>query len=256
MRFLFIISSILLFTSCNAQLDKGLIENWESYQVPTNQDTLNKLGFSLVDWTVFLDGGKVHVVNDKQFVSRLQLPFEIKLDKKEPLNLRGRKSFIKVDDGYLVGFYRGEWGGNLYWFSNDGKQHYKISDDEIVQFIKRGDIIYAIEGLDHLSLSEGSILNIEKTNGKWTTQTYLQLPTAPGGVGLDSQNNLIVVTSKSLIAVDTNAKAKILIEEGIWYYGLYPASLVILDDKAFIGMRKGVFKYDLRSEKQEWLLEN
>lgn len=256
MRQLIIIFAFLSFISCQAQSNKNLIENWKSYQVTTNRDTLNKLGFSLDDYTVFLENGKVHVANSRQFKNHLQLPFDIKAKKKEYVNLRGSQSFIKVADGYLVGFYRGEWGGNLYWFSNDGKQHYKISDHEIVQFIKRDNKIYAIEGLDHLNNSYGSVLNIYKLNGKWNTTTYLPLNTAPEAIGLDSKNNLIVVTSKSLLLVDPDAKIKTLVEPGIWYYGLYPASLVIFNDNVFIGMRKGVFKYSLQTGNQVWLLRD
>jgi hypothetical protein len=111
MRHLLLSLTLLLFISCNAQSDKNLIENWTSYQVPNNIDTLNNLGFSLIDWTVFLEDGKVNVINSKNFKSQNQLPFEIIVDKREQLSLRGGRSFIKVDDGYLVGFYRGEWGG-------------------------------------------------------------------------------------------------------------------------------------------------
>jgi hypothetical protein len=256
MRYLFIVSALLLFTSCHAQSDKGLIESWQSYQVPNNPDTLNKLGFSPADWTVFLENDKVRVANSTQFKNLAQLPFSIKGSKKEQINLIGRQSFIKVADGYLVGFYRGEWGGYLYWFSNDGKQYYKISDHEIVQFIMRENRIYAIEGLAHLDNSEGSILNIVKNNDRWIAQTYLKLNAAPEAIGLDRRNNLIIVTSKSLLSLDIDAKIKTLIETGIWYYGLYPNSLVILNDNVFIGMRKGVFKYDLQSGNQEWLLKD
>jgi len=44
---------------------------------------------------------------------------------------------LEVEDGYLVGFHGGEFGGDLYWFSKNGQKKYKISGDNIVQFIKR-----------------------------------------------------------------------------------------------------------------------
>ena len=40
----------------------------------------------------------------------------------------------RVDDGWLVGFNKGEFGAALYWFSADGKQNYKISDHQVWEF--------------------------------------------------------------------------------------------------------------------------
>ena len=40
---------------------------------------------------------------------------------------------------------------------------------------------------------------------------------------------------------------------GFWGH-LYPTSMVIQNDVVYVGMRKGVYKFDLATRKEEWLL--
>jgi hypothetical protein len=243
---------VLLFTSCYAQTENDLVDSWSSRPIPTNRDSIRKYSKSSDKWTVFLKDGKVHVTSMQM---KSELPPEIEANKDEKIKFRGQSSFLTVDDGYLVGSYRGEWGGNLFWYSNDGKKHYEISDDEVVQFIKREGKNYAIQGLAHLGSSEGSIINIEKVGGKWTAKEYLKLPKAPEAIALDSKNNFIIVTSKSLIKVDSNFNVTTLVERGLWYEGSDPTGLIIYNDIVYFGMRGGIYKFNLLTGAQEWLVK-
>lgn len=251
---IFIVLFICLSTSCYSQVDKSLINNWKSYPIPTNRDTLMKYNNSQLEWTVSLKDSKVQVIKSRPYYDQSILPFKIKRNKSDEGKMAGKISLLEVEDGYLIGFYRGEWGGYLYWFSRDGKHHYLISNDEIVQFIKRNGINYAIQGLAHLSMSEGSIIEIEKQSDKWIAKEYLQLPTAPEAIGLDANNNFIVITSKSLLKINNDKTVVVLIEKGVWYDGLYTNSLIIKDEIVYAGMRAGVYKYNLSTGKEEWLL--
>jgi hypothetical protein len=230
------------------------LKNWKSYVTPTNSDSISKYNSDPNDWVVYLEGNQVCADKTRKRLNKEGLPFRIKPAKSEGYKLRGRLSAVKVDDGYLVGFYRGEWGGNLYWFSNDGKVKYEISSHQIVQFIKRDSNIYAIEGLAHLSTSEGSIIQVEKKNYKWTVSEYQKLPSAPDAVQLDNKNNFIIVTSSSLLSIDREKHIDILIKEGFWQHYLYPSSMVIQGNVIYIGMRKGVYKFDLAKGKDEWMM--
>ena len=229
------------------------IDKWTAYDVPINKDTLSKYNHAQDDWTVFLKGNNIYATNSRNKTSDT-LPFKIIPTKKEKNKIAGSRSVIKVNNGYLVGFYRGEWGGNLYWFSQDGKNKYEISDHVIVQFIKRDNKFYAIEGVGHLGIPDGSIIEIKEVNKKWIAVEHLKLPSAPDGIDLAQNNNFVIITSKSLLTVDTNFKIDTLIEKGFWWPALYPTSLVIKDNIAYVGMRKGIFKYDLTTNKREWLM--
>jgi hypothetical protein len=256
MKLILILVTFFIHLSCFCQQDVTPINKWTSYSIPLNPDSLNKYGFDLLgEWTVFIKNKEIFATKTRKKISDT-LPFQIVSREKEKYKIGGQRSAIQVNDGYLVGFYRGEWGGNLYWFSKDGKQKYEISNHEVVQFIIRDNRIFAIEGLSHLSASNGNIIEIKKNGNKWISVESIKLPSAPYGVDIDDNKNLIIITSTSLLKIDTNFKIDILTEEHFWYPGLYPTSLVILDNIAYIGMRKGIFKYNLASKKQEWLMND
>ena len=252
------VSILLLFcifcSSCRTRTDKSFINNWVSYPIKANLDSLHISNNSPNDWYIYLKNDSVRVIDFKNHKAP-SLPFVIKADSNKKI-LRGDLSILKVNDGYLIGSYRGEWGGGLYWFSSNGDKSYMISGDEIVQFLKKGDEIYAIQGLAHLFMSEGSIISIEKIKNTWTAKQVLKLPTAPYAAALDSKQNFIVITSKSLFKIDENFSTTILIDSGIWYRALYPNSLIVKNDIIYAGMRACVYKYNLVSKKQEWLLPN
>ncbi len=245
-----IILIIFISYSCHSEIDKSLIDNWKSYSIPTNKDTLSNYNNSPLEWTLLLKNNKVHVVKSRPYHDTSIVPFKINSDEKEKL------SALPVTDGYLVGFFRGEWGGHLDWFSKDGKDHYPISDDEIVQFIKTDGGNYAIQGLNHMGESRGSVVAIEKKATKWVSKEYLKLPLAPYAIASDSKKNFFIITSNSLLKIDSNKKITTLIKKGVWNSGFYSnsISIVVRDNIVYAGMRAGVYKYSLLTRREEWLL--
>lgn len=159
---------------------------------------------------------------------------------------------MKVDDGYLVGYDRGEFGGSLFWFLSDGEEHYKITNINLQQFILRDREIYAIQGLSHMGTNQGSIVRITKKQ-KWSAIDYLRLPSAPRAIALDRQNNFLIISSSALLKVDLEQKVSTLIANDHWLYYLCPNSILL--DKGFIylGMRGGILRYNINSRKQDWL---
>jgi hypothetical protein len=247
---------ILLFLSVVSfgQNNPTPVNNWKSYAVPTNKDSLVLYNSSAESWTVMTQGGEVMVIAGNNLSVKEELPFAVKPQKEEEHLLKGKRTVVEVEDGFLAGFYRGEFGGSLFWFSKDGTQHYRISNDRIRQFKVRGGKLYAIEGLAHLGGSHGSIIELKKDSLQWKSFPYLSLPSAPFLFELDNRNNFVVVTSSSLVSIDGEKKIKTLVTKAIWDAGLYPNSLVIHKDEVFIGMRKGVYRYNLLTKKDKWLL--
>jgi hypothetical protein len=233
----------LICASCTRQTDKSLISNWKSYSSPPKETDTN----SHKEWTVLLKNDTIRAVNTAKNNPPL-FPFADTL--KARYGSKGMFSFLKVDDGYLVGMYRGEWGGNLYWFSEDGKKNYKISDDEVIQFIQKDRKTYAIQGLMHLSISEGSIIAIVKENNRWIGKPYVQLPAAPGAIELANNHDFIVMTSAGLFKVDENLNVTKLADK------VGGNSMVLKDNVVYTGRHGGVYKYNMLTGKREWLEPN
>ena len=279
-----IISSVIFLMislSTFGQENLTFLKNWKHYPVPTTDEVRSnapEYNHSQNDWVVYLDEDEIRVDDVRNYKRNpgAKLPFIIRQSNSNMINtsapLAGLIDAIEVEDGYLVGFNRGEWGGELYWFSKNGKERYEISGHQIVQFIERDNKIYAIEGLAHLGLTGGSIIEIKKQEEEWVAKEFLKLPTTPRAIKLDSKGNFIVVTfgtnwsfgkggngviinaTPGLFSIDRDANIDTLVEDGMWGDSLYPSSMVIQNDVVYIGMRKGIYKFDLSEKKDEWLL--
>lgn len=121
-----------------------------------------------------------------------------------------------------------------------------------MSFAELDNKVYAIQGIAHLNLSRGSIIEIKKENGKWVTEHYLTLPHAPEGIDVHGAK-FIIITSNALIKVDKEKNIEYLIKDGFWGY-LYPTSLVVKGNEVCVGMRKGLFNYNLMTGHQNWLM--
>ncbi|KIA96235.1 hypothetical protein OC25_03930 [Pedobacter kyungheensis] len=254
-----ILVTLLLLTitvSLKAQKDTSLIKDWKSHAFPVDNDTLLSYNHSS-DYRVYVQNNQVKAAkgiygkkNDLPFRIEAQAPKEVR-EFYSPFT--GVRTTFRVDDGYLVGFNNGEFGGSLNWFSTDGKVHYLIGRFNLQQFISRDGKVYAIQGLSHMSTNEGTILQIEKKAGKWTARDYLRLPSAPRAITIDRKNRFLIATASALLRIDEKSGIESLYENDNWLYYLSPNSVVCHNAVVYVGMRGGVFRYDPDTKKQEWL---
>jgi hypothetical protein len=119
---------VILSTSLYAQKDTTFLENWQSYPISVNKDTLLRDNYS-PGMVVYRDNGKIKAEREV-YRDVDDLPFKIiPLSNNSELDqFSGTRKVLKVADGYLVGYNRGEFGGSLFWFSADGKKYYITSN--------------------------------------------------------------------------------------------------------------------------------
>jgi hypothetical protein len=157
-------------------------------------------------------------------------------------------AFFAVDDGWLVGFNQGEFGAALYWFSTDGKLSYEISNHQVVDFFSLSNGIYAIEGLAHMTMSEGSVIRISRQNAgdTWQATSVVKLPYAPYAVSIRRDGTMLITLSDSLVSVNQNSCIHTLLPRAPWGQ-FYPNSSIISPDGRllYIGMRQFVGEFDL-----------
>ena len=171
----------------------------------------------------------------------------------------GAGAVQQVDDGWLVGFNDGEFGAALYWFSNDGRRNYKISDDQVADFMRTQRGIIAIQGLAHLGISEGSLIGIARSSDtkRWRSKTIQKLPEAPEAFVRLSNGTLIVVLSDSLVSFSPDYEMTVLIKCADWG-SLYSTSVAVPPDESriYIGMRQFVVEFELGTKKLRYLVPN
>lgn len=213
--------------------------------------------FSQLEWRVSVVDGRICADPHKEGALVGPRPaFEPEAD-----GFRSASRFARVDDGWLVGFNHGEFGAALYWFSTDGKRRYRMLenqiDPQVVDFFPLGNGLGAIEGLDHMSISRGSIIRIvrDAAQGRWRVETAARLPAAPYAIAVTKQGTTLVVISDSLVLFDGLRRTEVLAADVPWS-GLYPNSAVISPDgkKLYVGMRQYVGEFNLQTRKLRFLL--
>jgi hypothetical protein len=249
-RLLVIFIAALSINGCSPDLSS--LDNWQTWPIPRNEDTLAAYNRSLENWCVIMKDGNITAMK-KDMITKDTLPFTINEREIDRLGISSERLFIKVEDGYLVEFNRGEWGADLYWFSQDGKNKYKISGDNITQFFSYNKNIYAVGGFTG-SIYEGNIFQIKKVKNTWISTNYITLSAPCKCAGFDTKGNLIVITLNSLLSITPKLEITTLIKDGFWKTYLNPNSLVIKDNIVYIGMLVGIFKYNLATNKQEWMM--
>jgi hypothetical protein len=210
--------------------------------------------YSRLNWRVFRQDGEIRarLSDDAPDIARVQLSFTPQTKKFSRVS-----ATAAVDGGWLVGFNEGEFGGALYWFSRDGERSYPISDHQIVDFFSLADGIYAIEGLDHLGNSRGSVLHITqpKRGAPWQAQSVVTLPSAPYAVAVQRDGTALITLSYSLVSVGADLKLETLFSDAQWDK-FYPTCSVLAPDeqKLYIGMRQFVGELDLKSKTLRFLI--
>ncbi|MBI3735218.1 hypothetical protein HY256_01740 [Candidatus Sumerlaeota bacterium] len=251
----------LALTAHAADLDyPRRVAQWHEVAVPSEKDEGARrawryaANYSKHEWRVYVERGEIcaQLTSAAPEVPRERPKFIPSADQ-----FRDPTSFASVEDGWLVGFNKGEFGAALYWFSRDGKSNYKISDHQVVEFFPLSDGIYAIEGLAHLSLSEGSIIRISRPKPKahWQAHTVNKLPFAPYAISVRRDDTMLITLSDSLVSVGPDHKITALLRNATWD-NLVPNSSVLSPDqqRLYIGMRQFVGEFDIPAKKLRLLI--
>jgi len=99
---------------------------------------------------------------------------------------------VRVSNGYLVGSYRGEWGGKLVFIDSKGKQTILLNDN-VTDIHKLGTHIVAVTGLAHWGSNKGILYKVFNIgDGGWQASKWKALPGAPVRSKLSENGNLLV----------------------------------------------------------------
>jgi hypothetical protein len=244
------------------------LSRWVVLEAPTlGTEKWRTANHSSVEWYVSLQDGKpIAYLYDWRKQKIVTLPFGLEPAKLgEPYKIipgktteLGTKGTVQVDDGWLLSTNMGEWGGDISWLSSDGTKQNKVSDDQVEMFLQtRHWGLMAIEGLSHLGLSRGTVVQIQKEKGQWRSKLFVDLKEAPYVFTEEADGSLLVFTSSRLLRVRPDRKIEPLLTKAFWG-GLYPNSVLLMPNgELYVGMRHGVAHLRPSREgnyKMEWLL--
>lgn len=232
---------------------------WTAVQPPARSDWRNYNDFmrlanySKHEWVVHGVDGKVvaSLKSDRKPIPRDAPTFDTTVQLQDPE--APATMFSKVDDGWIAAYNEGEFGAAVYWFSSGGTNRRKLSDHQINQFMIDNGRIFAVEGLAHLSLSRGSMIEMRKEKGLWSVEEFVPLPESAEAIAQASSGDYVIVTSDMLLRINLEKELRILVPNGDWS-ALYPNSVALADDGfIYIGMRQFVVRCKLSKSVQNFV---
>jgi hypothetical protein len=151
-----------------------------------------------------------------------------------PVRMRGGRDEekmrgVKVDDGYLVGSDRGEWGGEIAYVNRAGKARILTPlNTEAIYRTKAG--IVAVTGLAHMTFNSGCLFRISKTaEGEWSASKWRVLPGAPRVSRLLKDGNLFISCHGGMVLISTDGRMRSVTHQK-WGFETQEPAEVILED--------------------------
>jgi hypothetical protein len=230
----------------------GAFTNWAIHS-PDSIDW-DSASFSNGDWFVWTESGHV-MVDTKPREQADALPFKLNpVQKKGEVDLAGDRCVLAVDNGYLIGFDAGEFGGGLWWFSKDGTRHRKLSlrasdslDDyypeNVHGLVRNGSDVLAFEGLTHLGLNSGRVVKVSRsTKGEWQVSLFAELGACPHAIVEESPSSWLLATTSGVWRLDAHAQKRV-IWQPVGGHLYYPNSIARdSNGVVFMGMRHYVIR--------------
>jgi len=228
-----------LASSCSAQ-STGLPVGWKEAQPPAEQirdgNNLACANYSRHEWKVISDPSGLQVLDEGGKSRETPVfPSHFVLSKE----MRGRAVTLKTSDGWLVGFDAGEFGGGLWWSSDDGRTTKRLLEENVHALVTRNGIDLVLTGLAHMDSDDGAIYAYHpgEAGASGTMLRVADLNSSPGAASLSEDGTLFVVTHKSILRYGTNGELEPLYTNGA-FGALYPNSIVPLKNgRLFVGMR-------------------
>jgi hypothetical protein len=95
---------------------------------------------------------------------------------------RAQRIVVPVDDGYLIGFGAGEYGGSLWWYPREPGPGRPLAQGVVHGIVATPEpgVYVAITGLAHLSANTGTALWIDRRDqGQWKVRSEVPLRSSP-----------------------------------------------------------------------------
>ena len=253
-----ILATMFLLILCNLSQAQQIpdLTNWKLDAFPVG-DSLNTANHSPNNW-VFIEKDGRWLIEQNTYKQERgdRFPFTMDFIDKNLKELKGKRSVKKTPDGFLVGVNKGEFGGGLYFVENDGLNGYEMGKFLNIRLIFEYNARYfSLEGLSHLSVQRGQIIEIYKEDKFWKYKPLTQLIEAPALIA-DYNKEKIILTSQHILKFGQDFKVTEILKSPFYWGVLYPSSMIVDNNDVYIAMRKGILKIKAfdTSPEYEWYI--
>ena len=212
---------------------------------------------------------KVETENGNLKISKYAYSADEQIEKL-PLNLRqtilknrnvgkGLGGYLYIESfekGWLIGSDAGEWGGKLFWFSENGNHKTELLKDNIRGIARVADEIFILSGMRHLGIDEGKIFKLAKDEkGSLKVQFLIDLKTQPQTFTAKNDQSTVIAVNNKIVRLKSSGEIENLRETN--FSSLYPNSMTITSSKViYVGMRLFIVRF-MQGENgftEEWLM--
>ena len=224
----------------------------EKLKNATEHDT-RCFNLSRNEWKVSAEAGGTRIAENSR--GQVEAPALPRLIHQE--DMTRLQSVTRVNDGWLLAYDGGEFGGGLWLTNDDGSDVRRISNRDVRAVVMRDDGVLILSGLVHIVLDSGDAsFYALPHNMNMALQWSIKLDGAPTAYAQQS-GAVIVATTHSLDRLTTSGHLEVLHEFPSWIVQQYANSMAIsADGSIYIGMRMFVLRLKDQSGEysEEWLL--
>ena len=222
--------------------------------------------FSRNEWEVTDAGNGIEIKNRKTWgkgdvpESPPPMPARLKRDPWMPGRTvaDGLQTTMHFEDGWLLAYNRGEFGGGLWITNEDGSETKRLVNDDVHALLPFDGGILVLTGLAHLMSDFGHALIFANPKGlDMALKSSLPLDGEPRTYVKEPSGDVLFTTTHSLQRITKAGELQTLAIFPDWVKFQYANSMVLASDGSiFVGMRMFVLKLTpgTGSFTQEWLL--
>jgi hypothetical protein len=250
---------IVFSSSCRSPKQSVVLaplpEGWVDWNTPDRVNTLARrcAADSKVSNTVKLTDERVQFESKREslepFTGFLEepLPFAFR-----PAGSTGARRVLQLQNGWLVGFNHGEFGGSLWWVDSSGTRSTQLLDDNVTKIHRILGHIYVFTNVYGKSDRGGAIYEFDK-EGK--IRNHTDFTSAPREFVQETSNSFLVVGGEGVFRVNTSLQSKQLSQQDL--SGFSPNSIAIGPDQTiYIGLNCFVLRLisEGASYREQWLV--
>lgn len=226
--------------------------------------------YSACTWRVTKQAGQVHgLATVESLPGDLQLPFEPSFRPRDqvvvcdeegaqrearPLRVR---MFLSLEEGYLVGYDSGEWGGGLYWYDRRGQLRQMVDRENVLWMFELPFGVLVFSGIDHLGLRSGHVRVLRYSAEHQWSGDSIELPGAPMALLFESEESALVAVRGALLRVQWGPDASVrVLHEAIGDWLAVTSIEKEPDGTIFLGMSHAVVRLTPTADgyREEWLV--
>jgi hypothetical protein len=196
------------------------------------------------------DAGTLQIVQLPQRASPIPPP-ELPAGAKRQHGMFGYESILKVQNGWMLGFDGGEFGGGL-WFVDANGTATQLYQENVRGFVETSRGVMVFVGVAHMTIDRGEVLI---ARNPVTADTKLEmlapLDSAPETFTQISPDAALLVTTHGISRITSSGDHQSLTHSK--FAILYPNSIVVTPDATiYVGMRLFVIRLVPTSKSDEY----